>query len=68
MSVVSRLEALAEKGYIVGVGAVDDAGEPLSYRVVGFGLDTTVAVGAEDVAAELVRTHDERAKDAPAEP
>lgn len=63
-NVQERLQALAELGYQVGVGAVDDAGEALSYRVIGFGLNTTLSVSeAEESLDSFEATHDERAEE-----
>lgn len=64
MALVDRLEALAAAGYTVGIGASDDHGEPLSYRVSGFGIDLTIPAADADAFLDSIdATHDDRAAD-----
>lgn len=65
MTVVDRLEKLAEAGYTAGVGAVNEKGEPLSYRVTGYGVDLLIAVDEADAILDsLDETHAERKAEA----
>lgn len=64
IEIATRLGALAELGYEIGVGAVDADDEPISYRVAGYGIDTTIPVDdADEWIAGLKESHESRVEE-----